>query len=235
MTALQRAKTSLGYGLEESPGPKFYVNIQTDGPVTSDLFQHRIWLDPSAGDQWQTVVIPLDRFMLLNTGELSGSQMGMMRQAIRTVGVSCVLDTPRFPTPGGSSQQASSPSSSVAQQHQQQKQQDMEQGDVKEAGSAPSVLRAAVQSASSESDRAAVQQQQKHEPDSYAPSQHAKQLDEDDWARDGDLRSGGGSSSSGPMGAAARGVKRGQSFRYDLGIAGVKVLGTVEEAQSLEW
>lgn len=54
-----RSLHALGLGLAtaEPPGPKFFINVQTDGPVTSDLFQHRLWLDPAAKDQWQDVMV----------------------------------------------------------------------------------------------------------------------------------------------------------------------------------
>jgi NADH dehydrogenase [ubiquinone] 1 alpha subcomplex assembly factor 1 len=55
--ATSRAVHALGLGRKELPGPKFFVNIQTDGPVTSDLFQHRLYLDESKGSNWQTVIV----------------------------------------------------------------------------------------------------------------------------------------------------------------------------------
>lgn len=55
--AASRAVHALGLGRKELPGPKFFVNVQTDGPVTSDLFQHRLYLDESKGSDWQTVVV----------------------------------------------------------------------------------------------------------------------------------------------------------------------------------
>ena len=72
----------------------WFVNIQTDGPVRSDLFQHRLPLSPSqltAGkgyNQWQTVHVPLNAFVLTNSGALSDTQIPMMKNKIRTVGFS---------------------------------------------------------------------------------------------------------------------------------------------------
>lgn len=48
---------ALGLNLPAKPGPKFFVNVQTDGPVTSDLFQHRLFLDESKGNAWQDVIV----------------------------------------------------------------------------------------------------------------------------------------------------------------------------------
>ena len=55
--AASRAIHALGLGRKEPPGPKFFVNVQTDGPVTSDLFQHRLYFDESKGSDWQTVLV----------------------------------------------------------------------------------------------------------------------------------------------------------------------------------
>jgi NADH dehydrogenase [ubiquinone] 1 alpha subcomplex assembly factor 1 len=56
-TPQQRAVHALGLNLPAKAGPKFFVNVQTDGPVTSDLFQHRLYLDESKGNAWQDVVV----------------------------------------------------------------------------------------------------------------------------------------------------------------------------------
>lgn len=52
-----RAIHALGLNLPAKPGPKFFVNVQTDGPVSSDLFQHRLLLDESKGSAWQDVIV----------------------------------------------------------------------------------------------------------------------------------------------------------------------------------
>ncbi|CEH14831.1 COMPLEX I INTERMEDIATE-ASSOCIATED PROTEIN 30, MITOCHONDRIAL [Ceraceosorus bombacis] len=93
-----RALHAIGSGLgsSDTPGPKYFVNIQTDGPVTSDLFQHRLWLDHSKGSEWQDVVIPFADFVLLNAGTVASSQMEMMREKVRTIGISATLSTPGY-------------------------------------------------------------------------------------------------------------------------------------------
>lgn len=86
----------------------YYVNIQTDGPITSDLWQHRIFFNKDDGD-WEDVFvscslnilressshhaflflkIPFDRFVLTNTGEISATQIEMYRERVRTIGIS---------------------------------------------------------------------------------------------------------------------------------------------------
>ncbi|KAN0063156.1 hypothetical protein ACQY0O_004320 [Thecaphora frezii] len=109
--AASRAIHALGLGRKEPPGPKFFVNIQTDGPVTSDLFQHRLYLDESKGSDWQTVLIPLDDFVLTNTGQVSSSQVSMMREKVRTVGISAVLDVPTPPSASSAPKKDAPPSS----------------------------------------------------------------------------------------------------------------------------
>lgn len=178
--------------MDEPLGPKFFANIQTDGPVTSDLFQHRIWLDPAAGDEWQTIVIPFDRFLMLNTGTLADSQIKMMRQAVRTVGISCILEAPRPPGPDANAAPA-------------------EKSDV---NGAPSALRGGGASITQAAEAAEA----------------APREGEDDWGRDGTIRP-----SDQPDASPLRGLKRGQSFRFDLGLMGAKAVGSVEEALELEW
>lgn len=230
LDAQERAKVSLGYGLEEPLGPKYFVNIQTDGPVTSDLFQHRLWLDFAAGNQWQTIVVPLNRFLLLNMGSLSAHQVVMMRQAIRTVGISCTLDTPRLPA--SATPLSAYKTAAVSEEH----------GGGSTA--APSALRASTSSSSGVSlawhQLAAKPQQQASSDAAQAIQEHQQQreqqvLDEaDDWARDGKLHDGDRPAAGNPK-SPMRGSKRGQSFRFDLGIAGVKAVASVEEAHELTW
>ncbi|KAL8279554.1 hypothetical protein RQP46_008116 [Phenoliferia psychrophenolica] len=91
-------------------GMRYFVNIQTDGPVRSDLFQHRLWLPPTPTSpspspsspsstpstpesdqhphQWTSILIPLADFTLTNSGDLSEVQIEMLRSRIRTVGIS---------------------------------------------------------------------------------------------------------------------------------------------------
>lgn len=60
--------------------------------VRTDLFQHRLWLPEPASDSdphdWTDVLIPFSDFALTNSGELSAHQLEMMRQKIRSVGIS---------------------------------------------------------------------------------------------------------------------------------------------------
>ncbi|CAH7666490.1 complex I intermediate-associated protein 30-domain-containing protein [Phakopsora pachyrhizi] len=70
---------------------KYFVNIQIDGPASTDIFQHRLWLG-QPGD-WEDVLIPFADFALTNKGQIVKSQFEMPRDAIRTIGIS-VLEKP---------------------------------------------------------------------------------------------------------------------------------------------
>lgn len=202
----QKAKTALGSGLNEPLGPKYFINIQTDGPVTSDLFQHRLWLDPSCKDDWQTIVVPLGNFLLLNSGEISASNVGMMRSALRTVGISCVLEAPRVPETQG----------------EEAARKEAEAVDAGQATGPPVALRAKKGASTEEADAATRQEE--------ADRARVRAAEEDDWGSHGDLKAAAG---DGPSMGAARGSKRGQSYRFDLGIQGVHAVGSVEQAQEL--
>jgi len=80
--------TFLKVRVKPSPdeGMRYFVNIQTDGPVQSDLFQHRLWLGEPG--KWQDVLVPFSDFTLTNTGALSETQIEMFREKVRTVGIS---------------------------------------------------------------------------------------------------------------------------------------------------
>lgn len=100
--AIPRAVEALGLACGHVPArsstsPLFFVNVQTDGPVTTDLYQHRLFLDDAHGQDWQTITIPFDSFVLTNTGVVSEAQVSMMREKILTVGISALLEPPLLP------------------------------------------------------------------------------------------------------------------------------------------
>ncbi|KAH9450105.1 hypothetical protein MJO28_014359 [Puccinia striiformis f. sp. tritici] len=72
-------------------GMKYSVNIQTEGPASTDIFQHRLWLGTPG--EWEDVIIPLADFALTNKGQILDNQFEMPRESIRTVGIS-VLEKP---------------------------------------------------------------------------------------------------------------------------------------------
>lgn len=65
----------------------YFVNIQTDGPISTDLFQHRLYFKRNDGF-WEDVFLPFSSFVRTNSGEMSEAQITMMRERIRSVGIS---------------------------------------------------------------------------------------------------------------------------------------------------
>ncbi|CDO76991.1 hypothetical protein BN946_scf184298.g18 [Trametes cinnabarina] len=64
-----------------------YLALRTDGPITTDLWQHRLFFRRDDGG-WEDVFIPFKDFVLTNTGELVPHQVQMYRERIRTIGIS---------------------------------------------------------------------------------------------------------------------------------------------------
>ncbi|KAG8964796.1 hypothetical protein FRC00_001143 [Tulasnella sp. 408] len=64
----------------------YFVNIQTDGPIETDLWQHRLYL--RGNGQWEDVLVPLHKFILTNSGEAVNSNMAMMSESIKSIGIS---------------------------------------------------------------------------------------------------------------------------------------------------
>ncbi|KAI0787994.1 complex I intermediate-associated protein CIA30 [Fomes fomentarius] len=65
----------------------YFVNLQTDGPITTDLWQHRLFFRRDDGG-WEDIFIPFRDFVLTNAGELVPHQVQMYRERVRTVGIS---------------------------------------------------------------------------------------------------------------------------------------------------
>jgi NADH dehydrogenase [ubiquinone] 1 alpha subcomplex assembly factor 1 len=65
----------------------YYVNIQTDGPIPTDLWQHRLFFR-RRDNAWEDIFIPFDNFVRTNSGEMSESQIKMYQEKIRSVGIS---------------------------------------------------------------------------------------------------------------------------------------------------
>jgi len=64
----------------------YFVNIQTDGPVSTDLWQHRLYFRKR--EAWEDIFIPFNNFIRTNAGEMSQTQITMYRERIKSVGVS---------------------------------------------------------------------------------------------------------------------------------------------------
>ncbi|CAK7895006.1 hypothetical protein CAAN1_10S02982 [[Candida] anglica] len=63
---------------------KYLVNIQANTPLVTDLFQHRLFLNHPG--EWETVVIPLNDFVMTNWGVIQdGCEIN--KSEIKTIGV----------------------------------------------------------------------------------------------------------------------------------------------------
>lgn len=78
----------------KSDGRKYFVNIQTESIVPTDLHQHL--LPTYTPGEWETVIIPFSQFVRTNYGFVVEPQKEMMRQKVRSVGIGL---TDRVPGP----------------------------------------------------------------------------------------------------------------------------------------
>ncbi|KAJ8483435.1 hypothetical protein ONZ45_g14600 [Pleurotus djamor] len=63
-----------------------YLALRTDGPISTDLWQHRLYFQRDGG--WEDLYIPFDNFVLTNSGEIAETQITMYRERIRSIGIS---------------------------------------------------------------------------------------------------------------------------------------------------
>jgi len=78
----------------KSDGRKYFVNIQTESIVPTDLHQHL--LPCYSPGEWETVTIPFSAFVRTNYGMVVEPQKEMLRQKIRSFGIGL---TDRLPGP----------------------------------------------------------------------------------------------------------------------------------------
>ena len=78
----------------KSDGRKYFVNLQTESIVPTDIHQHR--LHTRKVGEWETVFIDFKSFVRTNHGEVVEPQSEMMRQKTRSIGFSL---TDRLPGP----------------------------------------------------------------------------------------------------------------------------------------
>ncbi|KAF9580234.1 hypothetical protein BGW38_003195 [Lunasporangiospora selenospora] len=67
---------------------KYFVNLQTDGIVPTDLYQHRLFLKTPG--EWETVLIPFKDFILTNRGVIQEQQIEIFRERVKNVGISII-------------------------------------------------------------------------------------------------------------------------------------------------
>ncbi|KAF2735131.1 CIA30-domain-containing protein [Polyplosphaeria fusca] len=72
----------------KSDGRKYFVNVQTESIVPTDIHQHRLY--SKTPGQWETILIKWNEFVRTNHGQLVEPQREMLTQKMRTVGVSLI-------------------------------------------------------------------------------------------------------------------------------------------------
>jgi NADH dehydrogenase [ubiquinone] 1 alpha subcomplex assembly factor 1 len=85
----------------KSDGRKYFVNIQTDSIVETDIHQHRLYTKRHKGaggaddpGSWETVLIKLIEFVRTNHGVVTEPQSEMLRQKVKSVGIGLIDRTP---------------------------------------------------------------------------------------------------------------------------------------------
>jgi NADH dehydrogenase [ubiquinone] 1 alpha subcomplex assembly factor 1 len=76
----------------KSDGRKYFVNIQTESIVPTDLHQHL--LPCAKPGEWETVTIPFSAFVRTNFGMVVEPQREMMRQKVRSIGIGLIDRVP---------------------------------------------------------------------------------------------------------------------------------------------
>lgn len=81
----------------KSDGRKYFINIQTDSIVESDIHQHRLLTKQHTGAdgkgseaRWETVLIRFHDFVRTNQGFITEPQSEMLRQKIKSFGVGLI-------------------------------------------------------------------------------------------------------------------------------------------------
>lgn len=78
----------------KSDGRKYFVNLQTESVVYTDIHQHRLFAQRAG--EWETVLINWNEFVRTNHGTVVEPQSEILRQKVRTVGIGL---TDRIPGP----------------------------------------------------------------------------------------------------------------------------------------
>jgi len=76
----------------KSDGRKYFVNVQTESIVPTDLHQHRLYARRPG--EWETVLIKWNEFVRTNHGVVVEPQTELLRQKVRTVGIGLIDRVP---------------------------------------------------------------------------------------------------------------------------------------------
>lgn len=72
----------------KSDGSKYFINIQTESIVESDLHQHRLF--SKTPGEWEVIHIPTNEFVRTNHGRVTEPQGEMLREKVRTIGIGLI-------------------------------------------------------------------------------------------------------------------------------------------------
>lgn len=72
----------------KSDGRKYFVNVQTESVVPTDLHQHRLY--SKTPGEWETLLIRWNEFVRTNHGQVVEPQREMLTQKVRSVGLSLI-------------------------------------------------------------------------------------------------------------------------------------------------
>lgn len=85
----------------KSDGRKYFVNVQTDSIVETDIHQHRLYTTKHRGakseedeSEWETVYIKWHEFVRTNHGTVVEPSTEMLRQKVRSVGIGLIDRVP---------------------------------------------------------------------------------------------------------------------------------------------
>jgi NADH dehydrogenase [ubiquinone] 1 alpha subcomplex assembly factor 1 len=76
----------------KSDGRKYFVNVQTESIIPTDLHQHRLYARRPG--EWETVLIKWNDFVRTNHGMVVEPQVEILRQKVRTIGVGLIDRVP---------------------------------------------------------------------------------------------------------------------------------------------
>ncbi|KFY07276.1 hypothetical protein V492_07287 [Pseudogymnoascus sp. VKM F-4246] len=76
----------------KSDGRKYFVNLQTESIVPSDIHQHRVYARKPG--EWETILIKWNDFVRTNHGTVMEPQTELMRQKVRTIGIGLIDRVP---------------------------------------------------------------------------------------------------------------------------------------------
>lgn len=66
---------------------KYFINVQAESAIPTDIYQHRLFLKTPG--QWETVLVPLNDFILTNWGVIQ-EQRKINLEQVKTVGIGLV-------------------------------------------------------------------------------------------------------------------------------------------------